>query len=102
MDPNTPRDTPPPAPPRPPRLLDRLRAALQARQVSPATIAQYVHWTTRYILFHGKRHPEELSEDHVQRFLDQLAATPGAAPEWPATARQALLFLYRDLLERPS
>jgi hypothetical protein len=101
MHPGDPLHAPPtPAAPQPPRLLDRLRDALRARQVSDATAAQYVHWTTRYILFHGKRHPQELTEDHVQRFLAHLAAAPGAV-DWPAAARQALVFLYREVLQRP-
>jgi integron integrase len=82
-------------------LLDRLRDALRARQVSDATIAQYLHWATQYILFHGKRHPQELTEDHVQRFLDHLAASRDAAPDGPAAACRALVFLYGELLERP-
>jgi hypothetical protein len=47
--------TPPPAPP-PPRLLDRVRAALRTRHCSPRTEKAYVGWIRRYIFFHDKRH----------------------------------------------
>ena len=44
----------PPAPP--PRLLDRVRAAIRARHYSRRTEESYVAWVRRFILFHGKRH----------------------------------------------
>jgi hypothetical protein len=64
-----------PAAPQPPRLLDRLRDALEARHLSEGTIAQYVHWTTRSILFHGKRHPRELGLPEIGQFLQSIAQT---------------------------
>jgi hypothetical protein len=45
---------------RPPRLLDRVRAAVRARHNSRRTEKAYVAWIRRYILFHGKRHPTEM------------------------------------------
>ncbi|HQU34905.1 MAG TPA: phage integrase N-terminal SAM-like domain-containing protein, partial [Thermoanaerobaculaceae bacterium] len=41
----------------PPRLLDRVRAALRARHYSPRTEDAYIGWIRRFILFNGKRHP---------------------------------------------
>ena len=49
-----------PAPPTvkpPPRLLDRVRAAVRARHYSRRTEKAYVAWIRRYSLFHGTRHP---------------------------------------------
>ncbi len=40
-----------------PRLLDRVRDALRVRHSSIRTEQSYVPWVRRYILFHGKRHP---------------------------------------------
>jgi hypothetical protein len=42
---------------RPPKLLERVRAAMRARHYSRRTEDAYVHWIRRYIVFHGKRHP---------------------------------------------
>ena len=42
----------------PPRLLDRLRFALRAKHYAYRTEQAYVHWVRRFILYHGKRHPE--------------------------------------------
>lgn len=44
------------------RLLDRLRAALRTHHYSRRTEQAYSGWVRRYILFHGKRHPEEMGE----------------------------------------
>src|SRR5262245_47611651 len=42
-----------------PRLLDRLRAACRVRHYSLRTEDAYAQWVRRFILFHGKRHPQE-------------------------------------------
>ena len=47
----------------PPRLLDRLRFALRAKHYAYRTEQVYVHWVRRFILFHGKRHPQEMGDD---------------------------------------
>jgi hypothetical protein len=39
-----------------PRLLDRVRQAIETRHYSGRTEKAYVHWIKRYIFFHGKRH----------------------------------------------
>jgi len=48
-----------PAPPR--RLLDVLQQAAAEPGHSVESIRAYVDWTTRFILFHGKRHPRDLT-----------------------------------------
>lgn len=47
------RETPQTGPPKP-RLLDRVRQALQARHASRRTEKAYVAWIRRYILFPGR------------------------------------------------
>ena len=42
----------------PPRLLDRMRAVLRTKHYSYLTEKAYVFRVRRYILFHGKRHPD--------------------------------------------
>ena len=53
--------------PPPPRLLDRVRAAVRARHFSRRTEQAYVGWIRRYILFHEKRHPAEMGGPEVPR-----------------------------------
>ena len=51
--------------PEPPRLLERVRAAIRARHYSIRTEDAYVHWIKRYILFHGKRHPSAMGAEQI-------------------------------------
>jgi integrase-like protein len=44
-----------------PRLLEQMRATLRARHYSLRTEGTYLGWVKRFILFHGKRHPRDLS-----------------------------------------
>ena len=90
-----------PDPPAPPRLLDRLRAALRARHYSLRTEESYAHWVRRFVLFHGKRHPDEMGEPEINAFLSSLATDGHVAASTQNQALSALLFLYRHVLEKP-
>jgi site-specific recombinase XerD len=81
-------------------LLDRVRAAIRTRGYSIRTEQAYVDWIRRFILFHGKRHPEEMGKPEVEAFLTHLAVTRNVAPSTQNQALSAVLFLYRSVLER--
>src|SRR5438552_13510781 len=51
-----------------PKLLDRLRWILRAKHYSIRTEQAYVDWTRRFILFHNKRHPDEMGEKEISVF----------------------------------
>ena len=86
------------SPPSPPRLLDRLRHAIRVRHFAIRTEQTYVDWVRRFILFHDKRHPQEMGAAEVEAFLTYLAVERGVAPATQSQAKAALLFLYRELL----
>jgi hypothetical protein len=44
-----------------PKLLDQVRQAIRTRHYSPKTEESYVHWIKRFIFFHNRRHPVEMS-----------------------------------------
>jgi len=56
-----------------PRLLDRVREALCLRHYSPRTEQAYVHSIRRYVFFHQLRHPSDMDQQDVKRFLSHLA-----------------------------
>ena len=89
-----------PAGPPPPRLLDRVRQALQTRHYSRRTIKAYVGWIRRYILFHHKRHPGEMGAGEVSQFLTSLVVERKVAASTQNQALGALLFLYREVLQQ--
>ena len=86
------------AAPRPPRLLDRLRAALRSRGSTLDTEQAYVAWAERFVHYHRQRHPADLGEEEVGRFLRHLARDRGAPPARRNQAFAALRFLYREVL----
>src|SRR6185295_13733855 len=59
----------------------------------------YRNWIKRFILFHGKRHPRELDADAVRSFLTHLAVNEHVAASTQNQAFNALLFLYRQVLQ---
>lgn len=83
-----------------PRLLDQVREAIRTRHYSPRTEKAYVGWIRRFILFHGKRHPRDLGEDEIRRFLTSLAVDGRVSSATQNQALSALLFLYREVLGR--
>jgi integron integrase len=85
--------------PPPPKLLDRVRGALQTRHYSRRTEKTYVAWIRRYILFHGKRHPAEMGAPEMTRFLSWLAVDGKVAASTQNQALSALLFLYQEVLD---
>jgi site-specific recombinase XerD len=56
-------------------------------------------WIKRYIRFFDKRHPRELSAEHVERFLSHLAVERNVAASTQNQAKSALLFLYKEVLQ---
>jgi len=81
-------------------LLDRVRLALRRRHRSLRTEQSYVGWIRRFILYHGKRHPDEMGSTEVVEFLSYLAAERNVAPSTQNQALSALVFLYREVLGR--
>jgi integron integrase len=81
-------------------LLDRLREAIRARHYSLRTEEAYVGWVRRFILFHNKRHPAEMGEPEINRFLTHLAVAENVAASTQNQALSAILFLYQAVLEK--
>jgi site-specific recombinase XerD len=84
----------------PPRLLERVRIALRTRHYSPRTEKAYVAWIRRFILFHGKRHPDTLAEPEIGACLSSLADDGRISASSQNQALAAILFLYGQVLGR--
>ncbi len=84
-----------------PRLYDRIIEVLRVRHYSRRTEEAYVHWIRRYIEFQQHRHPRQLSEGDVNRFLTHLAVKEHVAASTQNQALSAILFLYEHVLEQP-
>jgi integron integrase len=84
----------------PPRLLERIRLEARRRRLSLRTEEAYVAWARRFILFHGKRHPDEMGGIEVIAFLSHLAVERRVSPSTQNQAFSALVFLFRRVLDR--
>jgi integron integrase len=84
-----------------PKLLDQVRAVLRAKHYSIRTEEAYLDWIKRFILFHHKRHPQEMGTPEIQTFLTYLAVDLHIAASTQNQALSAILFLYREVLNLP-
>lgn len=82
------------------RLFDQVRMAVRRRHYSYRTEQAYLHWIRRFILFHNKRHPAEMGEAEVAAFLSDLAVNRRVSASTQNQALNAVLFLYKQVLER--
>jgi integron integrase len=83
-----------------PKLLDQVRQRCRVRHLAYKTEQAYVGWIRRYILFHHKQHPLEMGGPQVSAFLTHLAVQGHVAASTQNQALSALLFLYREVLEK--
>ena len=82
-----------------PKLLDQVRNKIRIRHYSIRTEKTYLDWIKRYILFHHKKHPEDMGAAEVEAFLTYLAVKLNVAASTQNQALNALLFLYKEVLE---
>ena len=88
-------------PPSPSPFLESVRNCIRAMHYSIRTEDAYLFWVRRFILFHRKRHPQEMGESEVAAFLSHLSVSRRVAPNTQAQALNALVFTYRHVLQRP-
>ena len=84
-----------------PGLFERTRLELRRRRYSRRTETAYLGWIRRFVDFHGRRHPRELTADQVSQFVTHLAVEGRVAASTQNQALAALLFLYRQVLQTP-
>ena len=85
-----------------PKLLDQVRDVIRRKHFSIRTEQTYVEWIKRHILFHGKRHPNEMAEAEITAFLTHLARAGKVAASTQNQALSALLFdSFAAQLSRP-
>ncbi|MBU0728882.1 MAG: integron integrase [Proteobacteria bacterium] len=84
------------------KIMDQVRETLRYYHYAYRTEASYCHWILKYIYFYEKKlHPKDLDAKHVERFLSHLATNRQVAASTQRQALNALVFLYRDVLDKP-
>jgi integron integrase len=82
-------------------FLSRVRDFMAVRRYSPRTIKSYSYWIKYYIIFSNKQHPDRLGAIEVEAFLTHLAVKRHVSSATQAVALNALVFLYKAVLNRP-
>jgi site-specific recombinase XerD len=75
-----------------PRLIDQTRNVLRLFYYSIRTEESYIQWIKRYIFFHNKRHPNEMGEKEIRRFLTHLAVDKHVSASTQNQALSAICF----------
>lgn len=82
-------------------VLETLARTLRSRQYSIRTEQSYVDWCHRFLKFCGDKPLEELSVKEVQSFLSYLVVERNVAASTQNVALNAIVFLFKEVLERP-
>jgi integron integrase len=80
-------------------LYEVSRDKMRTRHFAYRTEQAYLYWIRRYVNFHSRKHPREMGSSHVEAFLTHLAVDGHVSASTQNQALQALLFLYRQVLE---
>ena len=75
------------------------REKMRTRHMAYRTEQAYLHWMRRYVNFFDRRHPRDMGAHEVESFLTHLAVEAHVSASTQSQALQALLFLYRHVLE---
>ena len=83
-----------------PKLLDEVRKVLRLHHYSIHTERSYVEWIVRFVRFHGMRSRKALfpAEPKIESFLTDLAVNGNVAAATQNQAMNALVFLYKRVL----
>jgi len=70
------------------------------KHYSYRTEKSYIRWIRKFVLFHNKRHPQEMAEQEIKQFLNYLADNQKVAASTQNQALSAVLFLYKEVLRK--
>ena len=81
-------------------VYEALEAAIKVRHYSPKTLRAYRVWTQKFQTFTKSKEPRSVNMEDVKAFLSFLAVDRNVAASSQNQAFNALLFLFRHVLER--
>lgn len=81
-------------------FLETIRSELRTRRYSIKTEKSYLYWIKAFILFNDKKHPTEMGNHEIERFLNHLAINRQVSAATQNLALCALVFMYRYVIKR--
>lgn len=82
-------------------LQRRMHQACRRKSMAPSTEKIYWGWIKRFIRYHDLAHPSDLDAEAVRDFLNHMASGRNVAASTQNQALNALVFLYRHVLNAP-
>ena len=84
------------------KLVDQVRQVLHYHRYAYRTEKTYCDWIVRFLRYHGmKKHPCHMGKEEVEAFLRYLATREKVSAATQRQALNAIVFLYRAVLDRP-
>ncbi len=80
-------------------FLQAVSEDIRLRGYSIRTEHSYLYWIKSFILFHQKKHPQQMGAEEVKNFLSWLANHRHVAVNTQKVALNALVFLYHKFLK---
>ena len=82
------------------KLMEQVKEVLRFHHYAIRTEQTYCMWIKRFLAFYGmERHPREMGADEIERFLSHLAVKEQVAASTQRQALNAIMFLYREVLD---
>ncbi|ERS85417.1 integrase [Marinobacter sp. EVN1] len=85
-----------------PGMIGQVQAAIRKRELNQRAEQTYLHWISRFVLFHDLKDPDNLAEEDQKLFLTYLSEKIRVSRARLNQASQALSFFYEDVLGRPT
>lgn len=84
------------------RLMDQVREVLRYYHYAYSTEQTYCEWIVRFIKYHkSERHPRDMGKKDIDSFLSHLATHRNVGASTQRQALNAIVFLYRKVLDMP-
>jgi integron integrase len=81
------------------KLMVRVRERIRTKGYAKSTEKTYVHWILKFIYFHGVKHPMFLGVSEIEAYLTDMAVRRHMSPSSQNQALNAILFLYKEILQ---
>jgi len=82
-------------------LLKKLIYSLRSGNYAIRTEQTYADWVKRFLFFHPAIDADALNDDHVTQYLNHLAVDRRVASNTQSVALNALVFLFKKVLNKP-
>ncbi|MGX9461801.1 integron integrase [Shewanella sp. A14] len=81
-------------------FLESIRTELRTRRYSIKTEKVYLYWIKQFILFNDKKHPQDMGNAEIERFLNHLAVNRQVSAATQNQALCAIIYMYKHIILR--